>query len=115
MLVDYLPPESATIAAVRAGLPDEDLEERSESSDPEAGRWSVAEMLLASVVDELRRFEHIYVSAHVKQGQAGLMPEPIPRPGMTRAAKKVRRSRLTDEQRAILDPRLRLVQDDEAG
>jgi hypothetical protein len=108
--VDHLPPESATITAIRASMTDEEIEERSESGDPSKGRWSSAEMLLAGLVDEVRRFEHIYVSAHVKKGQAGKPPEPLARPGVTPGAKR-RRSRLTDEQRRALDPRLRVVED----
>ena len=113
VLVDHLPPESATITGVRASMTDEELDERSEGGDPAKGRWSSTEMLLAGLIDEVRRFEHIYVSAHVKQGQAGKPPEPLPRPGVSRGPRR-RRSRLTDEQRRKLDPRLRVVPDGDA-
>jgi hypothetical protein len=65
-------------------------------------------MMLAALVDEVRRFEHLYVSAHVDKGQAGKPPEPMPRPGVTRG-RKARRSKLTDAQRRMMDPRLRAV------
>jgi hypothetical protein len=115
VLIDHLPPESATITAVRASLSDEELEERGAGSDPAKGRWSAAEMLLAAVIDELRSIQYLYVSAHVKQGQAGKPPEPVARPGVTKRDRKARRTRLTDEQRRILDPRLRVVRDGETA
>lgn len=96
-------------------MTDEELAERSKGSDPAKGRWSSSEMLLAGIIDELRSFHYGYVSAHVKKGQAGKPPEPLPRPGVARSGgRKPRRSRLTDEQRRILDPRLRVI-DGEAG
>ena len=112
--MDHLPPESATITAIRAGMTPDELDQCSEGADPEKGRWSSSEMLLAALVDEVRRFEHLYVAAHVKQGQAGKPPEPLPRPGESRG-RKVRRSRLTDAQRRMLDPRLRAVPDETAS
>jgi hypothetical protein len=89
-------------------MTDDELEACSEDADPETGRWSSAEMMLAALVDEVRRFEHLYVSAHVDKGQAGKPPEPMPRPGVTRG-RKARRSKLTDAQRRMMDPRLRAV------
>jgi hypothetical protein len=109
VLIDHLPPESATITAVRGGLADEELEERGRAADPAKGRWSATDMLLAGITDELRTLQHLYVSAHVKAGQAGPAPQPVPRPGVAKG-RRVRRSRLTEEQRRILDPRLRVVQ-----
>ena len=44
-------------------------------------------------------------SAHVEKGKAGKPPEPLPRPGVRRG-RKARKSRLTDAQRRMLDPRL---------
>ena len=115
MLIDHLPPESATITAIRGSLSDEELEERGEGSDPAKGRWSSADMLLAGITDELRTLQHLYVSAHVKAGQAGPAPQPVPRPGVAKRDRKQRRSRLTDEQRRILDPRLRVIKGEASG
>ena len=92
-------------------MTDEELEECSGDADPEAGRWSSEQMLLASLVDEVRVFQHLYVSAHVAKGQAGKPPQPTPRPGVSRT-KRPRKSRLTDAQRRMLDPRLRAVPDE---
>jgi hypothetical protein len=93
-------------------MSDTEIEECSEGADPEKGRWSATDMLLASLVDEVRRFEHLYLSAHVKN--AGKAPEPLPRPGV-RKGRKPRRSRLTDAQRRMMDPRLRAVPDEMAN
>lgn len=109
--MDHLPPESATVTAIRASLPEGELEEHTRQADPAKGQWSSADMLLASVVDELRSLQYLYVASHVKQGQAGKPPLPVPRPGVT-SVRKPRRSRLTDAQRRMLDPRLRVVPDE---
>jgi hypothetical protein len=111
VLIDHLPPESATITAIRSAMTDEELTEWSAGGDPAKGRWSSLEMLIAALLDEVRRFEHMYVSAHVKKGQSGPAPAPVPRPGISQKTPARRRSRLTDEQRRMLDPRLRLVPD----
>lgn len=115
MLVDSLPPESATITAIRGSMTDEQLAERSEGRDPAKGRWSSSEMLLAAAVDEIRTLQYLYVSAHSKQGQAGKPPAPMPRPGVKRGAPRRRRPRLTEEQRRMLDPRLRVIDGEAAG
>lgn len=115
MLIDHLPPESATITAIRAGLSEDELEASGEGADPAKGRWSSLEMLMASVIDELRALQYLYVSAHVAQGQAGKPPEPVARPGVVKRKRKTRQSRLTDEQRRILDPRLRVIEGGEAS
>lgn len=72
-------------------------------------------MLIAALIDEVRNMEHLYVSAHVPKGKAGKPPEPLPRPGVARGKRQPFQSRLTDEQRRKLDPRLRVVRDGEAG
>ena len=95
-------------------MSDTEIDACSESADPEKGRWSATDMLLASLVDEVRRFEHLYLSAHVDKGKAGKAPEPLPRPGV-RKTRKPRRSRLSDAQRRMMDPRLRAVPDEAAN
>lgn len=95
-------------------MSDTEIDACSEGADPEKGRWSATDMLLASLVDEVRRFEHLYLSAHVDKGKAGKAPEPLPRPGVSKT-RKPRRSRLTDAQRRMMDPRLRAVPDEAAS
>lgn len=70
--------------------------------DPAQGRWSLIEMLLAQVVDELRVNRWIFVQANSKPGTGGRPPEPLKRPGA-----KPRKRRLTLKERMRLDPRLR--------
>lgn len=60
-------------------------------------------MLLATSIDEQRNMRYLYTSAHSEK-RPGPPPEPIPRPGVKG---KPKRKVMTDEQRAILDPRLR--------
>ena len=63
VLVDHLPPESATITAMRAGLDDDELADRIKDADPAKGAWSPDQMLLAGIIDELRSFQHLYVAS----------------------------------------------------
>lgn len=71
--------------------------------DPSQGRWSQLEMLIASLIDEIRGLRYVYTAVHSEKGKAGKVPAPVPRPGVKRRPK----SRLTHEQRMMLDPRLR--------
>jgi hypothetical protein len=80
VLLAHLPPESATLTAFRTSLPEPDRNHRAREADPEAGRWSQQEMLLASVVDALRRLEFYFLGANgVKRLDK---PLPLPRPGV---------------------------------
>lgn len=49
-------------------------------ADPEAGRWSHVEMLLAALVDEARRSN--YNLLRVNGDKKSKPPEPVPRPGV---------------------------------
>jgi hypothetical protein len=71
--------------------------------DPEKAPWSKDQMLMATLIDEVRALRHAYTLVHAKKGSAHKAPQPVPRPGV----KRRRRSRLTPEQRMMLDPRLR--------
>lgn len=110
VLVDGLPPESLTMTAIRNSAPEPRGDEPVTEFDAAQGRWSSAEMLMATMIDEIRLLRWTYVSAHAKNG-GGAPPEPVRRPGGT--ARRPR-SRLTAEQRRALDPRLRIVEDDTA-
>lgn len=94
-------------------MSDTEIDACSEGADPEKGRWSATDMLLASLVDETRLIKHFYLSAH-GAGKGGKAPEPLPRPGV-RKSRKPRRSRLSDAQRRMMDPRLRAVPDEAAN
>jgi hypothetical protein len=74
------------------------------AADPEHGRWSAVEMLLAQVVDELRGLRWTYVQANSEKGRKVRPPEPLPRPGAT-----PRRQRMALRDAMKIDPRLRLT------
>jgi hypothetical protein len=82
VLVRALPPESATVTALRQVTEFESDVER----DPEAEQWSRVEHLLAGVIDAVHQHSWIYVSAH--SDRAPDRPPPLPRPGV--APKKTR-------------------------
>jgi hypothetical protein len=100
VLVNGLPPESATMTAIRNETPEEELD--AIAAHPELGRWNATEGLLALLVDEVRNLTWSYLQAHSKESLP--RPEPIRRPGL--------RTRPRGRQRSIeemqkLDPRLR--------
>lgn len=101
--IEHLPPESATKTAIRNSITPEQMAEASDEARPDLAPWSGAETLLAQVKDEITRLRHTLIA--VNGGKPGEFT-PTPRPGVPpKRAKKYRR--LTDEQKAALDPRLR--------
>ncbi|MFB7115739.1 hypothetical protein [Streptomyces sp. NPDC056291] len=103
VLIEHLPPESATKTAIRNATPAEVMERASEGARPDLAPWSGVETLLASLKDEVTLLRHITVAAN--GGKPGEFT-PTPRPGIPpKSAQK--RAGLTDEQRRALDPRLR--------
>lgn len=82
VLVENLPPESATMTALRNVLSDEELAEGAEHGEPEKGRWSQAEQLLALLADRVARVEHVLILANSDPKKGRIEPpEPIRRPG----------------------------------
>lgn len=106
--MDHLPPESATVTALRNSVTPEVAAMSGVGADPAAAQWSVAEMLQATMIDELRQFRHMYLQAHSDK-PIGPPPEPLARPGV----KGKRKSKLTLRQRAMLDPRIQLAPEDD--
>lgn len=105
VLIEHLPPESATKTALRNAIPLEELQRASADARPDLGQWSGVETLLASLKDEVTRLLHVTIAAH--GGKPGEF-EPTPRPGIPpKSARTSTRKGLTDEQRRALDPRLR--------
>lgn len=105
-LVEHLPPESATMTALRASHP-EITEKAAANADPGSAPWSQAEMLLAAAVDSMRRLEWMYAAAHTK-GTPPTAPEPVSRPGV----KPKRKPAMTVAQYVAMtgqQPPLRLV------
>lgn len=89
VLIQHLPPESHTMTALRNAMSDEELAEQAEKGDPEAGRWSQAEQLLALVADRVAQLQYTLVCVNTeKKSQRPEQPKPIPRPGATSPKKK---------------------------
>lgn len=86
VLIHGLPPESATMTALRNTNPDATPAE----TDPAKGRWAQLEMLVALLIDEVRILRWVTSAANSEKGKAGDQPEPLPRPGVVskRAPKK---------------------------
>lgn len=82
VLIQRLPPESATWTALRNEMSDAELAEQAEKGEPEKGRWSQAEQLLAAISDRIARFEYLYSCSHIEsKTKWPPPPEPMRRPG----------------------------------
>lgn len=103
MLIEHLPPESATKTAIRNSIPPEELEKAGESR-PDQAPWSGTETLLAAVKDEVRLLRMALIA--VNGGKPGEFT-PTPRPGIPPKSAQKSRKRLSQDQRRALDPRLR--------
>jgi hypothetical protein len=106
VLLHNLPSESALSTAMRNNMSERDLS--ANVGDPAEGKWSSLEILLASLIDEMRQNSWLYVQAHSDKSVP--RPSPVPRPGLAKRAE--RRMSLADAQR--IDPRLRGLAEDEA-
>jgi len=96
VLIQHLPPESATWTALRNAMSDEELAEQADKGEPEKGRWSQQEQLLASALDAIRRVEYVLVCANTeKKSQRPDAPKPTPRPGAKPLRPKVQLSETT--------------------
>jgi hypothetical protein len=101
-LVDALPPESAFRTKIRDELGDEKLADliAQQGDDVPHGPWSKAELLLASVIFELRQLSFIQLS---RGGVKDLKPpEPVRTPGHMSASRRRRNPELVAELEAIL-------------
>lgn len=82
------------MTALRNELPEEEFDEQAQSGEPERGRWSQSELLLASAIDALRRVEYVLICANSDPKKTRPKPpEPIARPG---AAPRKQKPVLTD-------------------
>ncbi|MFI2081415.1 hypothetical protein ACH43Y_13845 [Streptomyces rubiginosohelvolus] len=83
VLIQHLPPESATMTGLRNALTPEEYEEQAKSGKPEEGRWSMDQHLLAGVSDSLQQIQYILVRANSdSKGPKPKRPEPMRRPGV---------------------------------
>lgn len=91
VLIEHLPPESATMTALRNATPADELERLSRRAKPERGRWSHLEQLVALLVDVQQEHTHAFLLAnHGGNGPKPRRPEPIRRPGVAREEKPKR-------------------------
>jgi hypothetical protein len=104
ILIEHLPPESATKTALRNSVPSDELERASGEHRPDLAPWSGVEVLLAGLKDEVTLLRAVTIAA-----AGGKPPEftPTPRPGIPPKSAAQTKRGLTDEQRRALDPRLR--------
>lgn len=82
VLLQHLPPESHTKTALRNAMTPEEYEEQARKGEPEKGRWSMDQQLLAMIADGLKDLQYITVVANSDgKGRKPQRPEPIRRPG----------------------------------
>ena len=90
VLIDNLPPESATKTSARDALTDEQLAKLLEAEQgpaaPGHGPWSHLEHLSASIVDVLQQIRHVLV---VVNGGTSDPPKPLSRPGVGGRRRKI--------------------------
>ncbi|MGW5633950.1 hypothetical protein [Streptomyces sp. NPDC003832] len=95
VLIQNLPPESATWTALRNQLTSQELAEQAAKGQPEKGRWSQVEQLLAGIDDRLARLDYAYRCSHIEsKSKWPKPPEPMRRPG---AGPKKTKAALTDK------------------
>lgn len=100
VLIQHLPPESATWTALRNAMPPGELEAQAEMGEPEKGRWSQLEQLIAAAVDATRRVEWVLLCSNIEQkSKRPDPPEPMRRPG---AGPKKKRAQLTERSATTL-------------
>lgn len=81
VLIQHLPPESATWTALRNAMSDEELAQQADKGEPEKGRWSQLEQLMAANLDATRRVEYVLICANSDKSKRPRQPEPTRRPG----------------------------------
>lgn len=69
------------MTALRNELEPEEIAEQAETGEPEKGRWSQMELLVAANNDVLRRIEYVLICAHSEKKNPVPPPEPMRRPG----------------------------------
>lgn len=77
------------MTALRNAMPEDELDRAQATAEPEKGRWSQVEQLLAVVADRIARLEYTFVCANTeKKKDRPDPPEPIRRPGAKPPKKK---------------------------
>ena len=94
VLIQHLPPESATWTALRNSTDPAELAAQAEKGEPEKGRWSQQEQLIATLVDAIRRLEWVLICDNTeKKTKRPDPPEPMRRPG---AGPRKKKAQLTE-------------------
>jgi hypothetical protein len=105
ILIQHLPPESATWTALRNTMDPDELAEQGEKGEPEKARWSQLEQLVAVVADRVAHMEWALWTVNIeKKSQRPDPPEPIRRPG---AKPRRAKAKLTEKS---ADTLLKLIQ-----
>ncbi|AWT42551.1 MULTISPECIES: hypothetical protein [Streptomyces] len=82
VLIQRLPPESATWTALRNTMTPEELAEQADKGEPERAPWSQLEQLVALVADRVAHLEWALWTVNIEQkSKRPDPPEPIRRPG----------------------------------
>ena len=82
------------MTAIRNAMPPEEYEDQARTVEPEKGRWSIDQQLLAGISDALRDLQYLTVVANSDgKGHKPKRPEPMRRPGV---GVPKRQERLTD-------------------
>ncbi len=70
------------MTALRNGLSQAELDAQADKGEPEKGRWSQLEQLVAANVDAIRRLEYVLICINTeKKSKRPDPPEPMRRPG----------------------------------
>ncbi|MFJ9985271.1 hypothetical protein ACIQUD_14785 [Streptomyces globisporus] len=102
VLIQHLPPESATMTGLRNALTPEEYEAQAKDGKPEKASWSVDQQLLAGITDAVRDLQYITVVANSDgKGRKPQRPEPMRRPGVGAGVPK-KREQLTDQHAEFL-------------
>lgn len=84
------------MTAMRNALSDEEYAAQADKGEPEKGRWSQQEQLLAAVFDRLGAVHHVLVCANTdSKSKRPKAPEPMRRPGSRGVQPK---QKISDEQ-----------------
>jgi hypothetical protein len=106
--IERLPPESATMTAIRLDTPEApSRRKRDKAADAEASvkmPWSSDQMLIAQLIDEIRILTHTVRS--IMADSPIPPPEPVYRPGVN-VPRRREKTKMTVAQARELDPRLR--------
>ena len=113
MLLDALPPESATATQMRNDatrareereeLGVEDPFEGQPAPDPAERPWSQQSMLLGSAIDELRLLRYVLTAVNSSKGSRPATPPLVRRPGVGKKDQRAHATNLTASQRRKLE------------